>query len=136
MISTGCVRFEMTLPALRVRTLKRATGERCECCGGEIPASLFEIHCIHGMGPERGTGDLSLHILLLCPECHSSIHRLHISPGQQHLLVKARRQEITQRIQRTFQQGRRYSPPESSDPADLFASALASGGMDLFLNGA
>ncbi len=136
MNSQDCVRFEMTLPALRVRTLKRATGERCECCGGEIPASFLEVHCIPEMGPEGETGDHSLHILLLCQGCHASMHRLDIPPDQQHLLVKARHQETVQRIQKALLPGRRYSPPECPEPADLFASALAPGGMDLFLNGA
>jgi hypothetical protein len=50
--------------------------------------------------------------------------------------VKARRRETAARIQKVFLPGRIYSPPECQDPADLFASALAPGGMDLFLNGA
>jgi hypothetical protein len=126
----------MTLPALRVRTLKRATGERCECCGGDIPASFLEVHCIPGMVPEGEKGDYSLCILLLCPGCHAAMHRLDILPEQQHLLVKARPHETAGRVQKAFLPARRYSPPECPDPADLFASALAPGGMDLFLNGA
>jgi hypothetical protein len=136
MISRDCVRFELKLPALRARTIKKATGERCECCEREVPASLIEIHCI----PENDSGkrnrDPYLYILLLCPECHASLHRFDIPPEQQYLLVKARCQETEMRIQKAFLPGRKYSPPECPDPADLFASALASGGMDLFLNGA
>jgi hypothetical protein len=88
------------------------------------------------MEPEKDAVDLFLHILLLCPGCHVSMHRLEISPYQQHLLVKARRQETAGRMQKAFLPGRSYSPPECLDPADLFASALTAGGIDLFLNGA
>jgi hypothetical protein len=136
MIFRDCVRFELNLPALRVRTLKNATGERCECCERGVTASLIEIHCIPGTGSRKSNRDPSLYLLLLCPECHASLHRFDIPPEQQHLLVKARCQETAMRIQKAFRPARRYSPPECPDPADLFASALASGGMDLFLNGA
>jgi hypothetical protein len=33
-------------------------------------------------------------------------------------------------------QAKQYHPPESGDPAALFADALGGRGMDLFLNGA
>ncbi|MDD1707343.1 MAG: hypothetical protein LUO81_04005, partial [Methanoregulaceae archaeon] len=73
---------------------------------------------------------------LLCPECHVSLHKFDIPPEQQQLLVKDRCEETALRMQKALKPGRSYSPPECPDPADLFASALAPGGMDLFLNGA
>ena len=91
--SRDCMQFELTLPARRARLLKRATGERCECCGGEVSASLIEVHCIPGMDSEKGNRNPSQYILFLCPECHASLHQFDIPPEQQQLLVKDRCEE-------------------------------------------
>jgi len=84
MISQDCVMFELKLPALRARTLKKATGERCECCEREVPASFIEIHCIPETDSGKRNSDPYLYILLLCPECHASLHQFDIPPEQQH----------------------------------------------------
>jgi hypothetical protein len=79
--------------------------------------------------------DPSIHILLLCPDCHGSMHSCAVPEREQRLLVDTRTTEIESRISMVFRK-KTYVPPPSPDPDELFASALSSGGMDLFLNGA
>lgn len=113
--------------------LKQATDQRCECCGIRISSRLLELHCIPGMGDREG--DPVSGILILCPVCHASMHTRSVPEREQRLLVETRPAEIEQRIRRVFRQ-KPYAPPDSADPEELFASALSSSGMDLFLNGA
>jgi hypothetical protein len=112
-----------------------ATDQRCECCGGRIAPSLLEVHCIPGACVPEGGDDPILHILLLCPACHGSMHSCAVPEREQRLLVGTRPTETENRIRKVLRQ-KTYVPPPSPDPDELFASALSSGGMDLFLNGA
>ncbi|QQR70972.1 MAG: hypothetical protein IPI71_00035 [Methanolinea sp.] len=58
--------------AQRVRMLKAATGQRCECCGRMVGAHVLELHCIPGMADHLRDRDATSHILVLCPGCHAS----------------------------------------------------------------
>jgi hypothetical protein len=63
------------------------------------------------------------------------MHSCAVPEREQRLLVGTRTTEIESRIRKVFRQ-KAYVPPPSPDPDELFASALSSGGIDLFLNGA
>jgi len=63
------------------------------------------------------------------------MHTCAVPEREQRLLVGTRRREVECRIRKVFRQ-RAYVPPPSPDPEELFASALSSGGIDLFINGA
>lgn len=128
-----CTRFERSISVQRAGMLKKATDQRCECCGDRISSRLLELHCSPGMGdPEQ---DPVSGLLILCPACHASMHDRAVPEREQRLLVEARPSETEQRIRKVFGP-KPYLPPDSSDPEELFASALSSPGMDLFLNGA
>ncbi|MGB4234684.1 MAG: hypothetical protein WBJ52_01260 [Methanoregulaceae archaeon] len=130
-----CIRFERSRSAQRVGMLKAATGQRCECCGRMVGAHVLELHCIPGIADHLRARDATSHILVLCPGCHASMHTHNVPEREQRLLVDARPAETEERIRKVFLQ-RPYTPPPSPDPEELFASVFASGGMDIFLNGA
>jgi hypothetical protein len=135
MNAPGCSRFERMISAQRAGMLKMATDQQCECCGCRIPPSLLEVHCIPGAGVREREEDPFMHILLLCPACHGSMHRCNVPEREQRLLVGSRTTELESRIKKALSR-KAYVPPPSPDPEELFASALSSGGIDLFLNGA
>jgi len=103
-----------------------ATDQRCECCGRRISPSLLEVHCIPGVRVREREDDPIMHILLLCPACHGSMHSCAVPEREQRLLIGTRTTEIESRIRKVFQQ-KAYVPPPSPEPDELFASALSSG---------
>ncbi|NYT16429.1 MAG: hypothetical protein GKC06_00240 [Methanomicrobiales archaeon] len=135
MNAPGCSRFERSISAQRAGMLKMTTDQQCECCGNRIFPLLLEIHCIPGTNDRDRHDDPVMHILLLCPACHTSMHTCAVPEREQRLLVRTRRRDVECRIRKVFRQSA-YVPPPSPDPEELFASALSSGGIDLFLNGA
>jgi len=96
-------------------------------------APFLELHCVPGISDQDR--DHTLHILVLCPRCHVSMHAYDVPEREQRLLVDARPAETEEKIRRVFLQ-KPYTPPPSPDPEELFLSVFASGEMDIFLNGA
>lgn len=135
MNAPGCSRFERSISAQRAVMLKMATGQQCECCGRRISPPLLEVHCIPGVSEREREEDPIMHILLLCPACHGSMHSCAVPEREQRLLVGTRTTELESRMKKVFSR-KAYIPPPSPDPDELFASALSQGGIDLFLNGA
>jgi len=123
--------------AVKSRLLKLAAGGRCEHCGEAYPLVLLEIHVID-RNTDAGTDhiDLQKEVIILCPDCHRFFHARPVEESIQRELVRYRPKEVKAAMRRILgSRPRPYVPPETGDPAAIFAEMFASGALDLCLNG-
>ncbi len=123
--------------AVKSRLLKLAAGGRCEHCGEAYPLVLLEIHTLDPRSrAETACPDLQKEVLILCPDCHFFFHARPVEESIQRELVRYRPKEVKAAMRRILgSRPRPYVPPETGDPAAIFAEMFGSGALDLCLNG-
>ena len=101
------------------RRVKRATGLRCELCGGAYPADILEIHLIPQASGRSSPGpDLQREILVLCPRCHREVRTFRPTRADQKALVRCRQAAVRGEMRAILGYAPRpYTPPD----ADLAA---------------
>ncbi|MDI6876900.1 MAG: hypothetical protein QMC96_09040 [Methanomicrobiales archaeon] len=109
------------------RKIKIAVEGRCEVCQETCSLPDLRIHPI----PGGDHPDLQRNILILCRLCHTHVHALPVPPEQQRAWVD-RRPIVTRKAIRRIMGYRLkpYIPPDSGDPAELFAEAARSWGLN------
>ena len=119
-----------------VQRLIRASNGRCENCSNSVPPSVLGIHII-GSPPEVGPSrDLQKHLLVLCPACRRSFGSGRVGESLQRELVR-HRTRVARSLMREIlgYHPRPYVPPGDFSPEAVFHEMIASGALDLCLNG-
>jgi len=130
------VTFVVLQSAVRENQLKIAAGSCCESCGEYYPPGELELHPISSIpDPDACNAD---EILVLCTWCHNRLHEAAIPEELQRSAVRLRPPGISRRMHEILKKppAGSHEPPESGDPAEIFADSLRPGPIDLILNGA
>ncbi|MFA5296418.1 MAG: hypothetical protein WC382_13005 [Methanoregulaceae archaeon] len=119
-----------------VQRLIGAIGGRCENCSNSVPPGVPVIHII-GSPPDIGAAhDLQKHLLVLCPSCRESFGSGRVEESLQRELVRHRSRDARSRMQEILgYRPRPYVPPGDFSPEAVFHEMIASGALDLCLNG-
>lgn len=123
------------LSPVKERKIKIAVGCRCENCQELQPIYILEIHA----GPDGCARHTCLadSVVVLCPECHRSLHMHEPEWRWRLLLTGQRKSDVSDAISSIIAyRPTPYQAPASPPLAELFEEAIRGGGLDLFQNGA
>lgn len=105
------------LSSRQEKDLKLAVESTCELCSGYFSSGFLEIHRISRRQYREMARDPSTRILVVCTDCHATIHRLRIRVKDQRAVVAGRSFTVRQDLRRAL--GYRLKPYVPPSPSGL-----------------